>query len=439
MHHNFETLGAYSLKSSRSSTVINPSLTPEKSDRDRDKKGLKYRICHLSKYYPPVPGGIETHVQTLARAQADLGAEVVVLCVNPFDSNGNFTATTNRTETIEEMDGKVRVIRLGRLASIARLDICPALPKKLCQVTRNPNTLLHIHTPNPTMLIAMLALRKRVPLVVTHHSDIIKQKILKYALRPFQYFVYGKASSVLATSSQYITGSKFLQTYKKNLDYLPLGLDSSRFRSPNAGALSFAAELKRKYEGPIWLSAGRVVYYKALHVAIEALTKVPGRLIMVGSGPLQGELKALAKELGVEDRVIWLGRVSDDELVGAYHAATALWFPSNARSEGFGLVQVEAMASGCPVINANIICSGVPWVSRHEKEALTVPINDSVAFAGAAQRLLDEPGLRDRLVAAGRKRAAYFNEQAMAERSLEIYSGVLSKFNKKLAYPGEGR
>jgi rhamnosyl/mannosyltransferase len=129
-----------------------------------------------------------------------------------------------------------------------------------------------------------------------------------------------------------------------------------------------------------------------------------------------------------------LGRVSDDQLVGAYHAATALWFPSNVRSEGFGLVQVEAMASGCPVINANIMCSGVPWVSRHELEALSVPVNNPVAFAGAAQRLLDEPGLRDRLVAAGRKRAAYFNNQAMAERSLEIYARVLSKVDKIFAY-----
>jgi len=435
MHHNTETLEADKLPESSQSSVRKKSLTPDPLYGNREKKGLNYRICHLSKYYPPVPGGIETHVQTLARAQADLGAEVVVLCVNPFDRNGNFTATTNRTETIEEMDGNVRVIRLGRLASIARLDICPELPKKLCQVARNSNTLLHIHTPNPTMLIAMLALRQRVPLVVTHHSDIIKQKILKYALRPFQYFVYGKASSVLATSSQYIEGSKFLRTYKKNLDYLPLGLDCSRFSNPSGGALSFAAELKQKYGGgPIWLSVGRVVYYKALHVAIEALTRVPGTLILVGLGPLQPELKALAKELGVEDRVVWLGRVSDDQLVGAYHAATALWFPSNVRSEGFGLVQVEAMASGCPVINANIMCSGVPWVSRHEKEALTAPVNNSVAFAGAAQRLLDEAGLRDDLVAAGRKRAAYFNNEAMAERSLEIYARVVSKAGKNFAY-----
>ena len=99
--------------------------------------------------------------------------------------------------------------------------------------------------------------------------------------------------------------------------------------------------------------------------------------------------------------MVWTGRATDDELVGAYHAATALWFPSNARSEGFGLVQVEAMASGCPVVNAAIPHSGVPWVCRHDEAGLTVPVDDAAAFAAAARRLLDEPGLRDRLAARG--------------------------------------
>ena len=85
-----------------------------------------------------------------------------------------------------------------------------------------------------------------------------------------------------------------------------------------------------------------------------------------------------------------------------YLAADAFWFPSNARSEAFGLVQVEAMASGCPVINTAIPHSGVPWVSPHEETGLTVPVDDPAALAAAANRLLTEPGLRDRLGAAGR-------------------------------------
>src|SRR5262249_37788257 len=109
-----------------------------------------------------------------------------------------------------------------------------------------------------------------------------------------------------------------------------------------------------------------------------------------------------------------------------YLAAEAFWFPSNARSEAFGLVQVEAMACGCPVINTALRGSGVPWVSRDEETGLTVPVNDPGAFAAAALRLLRGPGLRARLAAAGRARARReFDHRVMAERSLSLYRGVL--------------
>ena len=152
----------------------------------------------------------------------------------------------------------------------------------------------------------------------------------------------------------------------------------------------------------MWLCVGRLIYYKGLSVALAALRDVPGRLLVIGTGPMEAELRSRAVELGVADRVVFHGRASTDELVGAYRAATALWFPSTARSEGFGLVQVEAMASGCPVINTAIAGSGVPWVCRHEREGLTVPINDPAALAAAAKRILTEPGLRERLAGAGR-------------------------------------
>ncbi len=88
-----------------------------------------------------------------------------------------------------------------------------------------------------------------------------------------------------------------------------------------------------------------------------------------------------------------------------------------AQSEGFGLVQVEAMASGCPVINTDLAGSGVPWVSRHEESALTAPVGDAAALAAAARRLLEEPGLRERLASEGRVRAAAeFEQTKMGEQ-----------------------
>ena len=152
------------------------------------------------------------------------------------------------------------------------------------------------------------------------------------------------------------------------------------------------------------------------------MSQVPGRLLVVGDGPLQAELRRLAETVAVSDRIIWRGRLDDRDLIAAYHAAAALWFPSNARSEAFGLVQVEAMASGCPVINAAIPASGVAWVSRHEETGLTVPVDDAAALARAANRLLTEPGLRERLAAGARERAVReFDHRLMARRSLDLY------------------
>jgi len=218
-----------------------------------------------------------------------------------------------------------------------------------------------------------------------------------------------------------------LDRHRAKVAVLPLGIELEPFRNPSPAALAYARKLQTRYGSPLWLCVGRLIYYKGLHVALEALRWVSGTLLVIGTGPLEADLRAKAAELGVADRVVFHGHATSEQLVGAYYAATALWFPSIARSEGFGLVQVEAMASGCPVINTAIPGSGVPWVCRHEQEGLTVPVNDPSALAAAAHRILTEAGLRDRLTAAGRIRAATeFDHRVMAERSLAIYRDVLS-------------
>jgi rhamnosyl/mannosyltransferase len=172
---------------------------------------------------------------------------------------------------------------------------------------------------------------------------------------------------------------------------------------------------------------GRMTYYKGYHIALEALARVPGTLVIVGNGPLEAELKAQAEKRGVAERIFWKRHVSPKELIALYHAATALWFPSVARSEGFGLVQVEAMAAGCPVINTAIPASGVSWVSQHEVSGLTVPVGDVDAFAAAVNRIADEDGLRAKLSHGARMRAEKeFDAWLMAKKSLEIYGEVIA-------------
>lgn len=386
-------------------------------------------VCHLGKYYPPATGGIESHVQTLARAQSAAGANVRVVCINHLNREG-VDITWSRygaTRTVHDCDGDVRVTRLGRSASVARFDVIPSLPKALYDLQYSPVDIIHLHTPNPTMLLTLAALRINKPIVVTHHSDVISQRWLVHVMRPLERIVYGRASAVICGSEAYANASAVLQRFDEKVVVLPLGCDLQPYLTPSPGALAFERDLGRRYgDQPLWLSVGRCVYYKGLHTAIAALARAPGRLMIVGQGPLQSRLQTDARRLGVADRVIWWGWATDDELAGAYRAATALWFPSNARSEAFGLVQVEAMASGCPVINTNIAGSGVSWVSRDGESGLTVEVEDPTALAAAATRLAGDPALRRRLAAGARERATgEFAQGQMAARSLQLYSRLL--------------
>lgn len=353
-----------------------------------------------------------------------------VVVVNHADAAGRdvtfdrFSGTPDATHP----DGDIVVHRAGRLANLAKLDVCPSLHGLVARLHREfrPDV-WHLHAPNVTMMLAILADRRIRPLVVTHHSDIVRQRVLRHAVRPLEHAVYRRAARLLATSPAYVDGSEVLTRFQPKVESLPLGLDLTPFRSPSPAALAYADRLRAEFTRPLWLSVGRLIYYKALDVALRALAQTPGTLLVVGTGPMESAWKRLAVELGVSDRVRWLGRVSDDELVGAYHAATAYWFPSNARSEGFGLVQVEAMACGCPVVNADIPASGVGWVCRSDVEGMTVPVSDPTAFAAAARKLASDPDLRKRLSAAAVRRAEEFDWLAMGERCLEIYRSVVGR------------
>jgi glycosyltransferase involved in cell wall biosynthesis len=381
------------------------------------------RIVHLAKYHSPFYGGMESHVESIASQQAKLGADVTIVCVNSFDRSAKLSQRTE-TEIVFKED-RLQVIKVRRLFSFLKIDFCPSLILYILYFSKLPDVIFHVHTPNPTMLIALALTGKFNNLVITHHSDVIKQRFVKYLFRPIEHLVYSQAKIVLTTSKNYQYGSKFLRLYQDKLDVLPLGLELSTFATPPQSTLNRSQALKDKYGDIIWLGVGRLVYYKSFHIALSALQYVPGKLLIIGTGPLQLKLQKLAHQLNVADRVIWLGKTSEADLVAAYHAATALWFPSNVRSEAFGIVQLEAMASGCPVLNCDIPGSGVPWVCRDEQEGLTSSIDNPQAFAGNAQRLLTERGLRERLSVRARQRAEQFSDMLMAQRSLGIYHRVL--------------
>ncbi len=385
------------------------------------------RVLHLGKYYPPHRGGIETHLHALAHGLSAEGVETTALVVNHAAGGGDVVWRAGaRTRSVSERDGPVRVERVGRVANVARLDVCPRLPLLLRRLAREAD-LLHLHVPNPAMGFALASLPQAPPLVITHHSDVLRQRVLRHALRPLDEVLYRRAARVLATSPRYVEGSALLQRFRAKTEVLPFGIDLAPFQAQSATLAREVELLEARFRAPRWLMVGRLVYYKGHALALEAFRELPGTLLIVGQGPAEAELRQRAEALGISARVAFLGSVRDEVLRAAYRVSAALLFPGNARSEAFGLAQVEAMASGCPVINTEIPGSGVPWVCPHDEAGLTVPLGDARALAGAARRLLREPKLAQRLGAGGRARAAErFSQGVMARACAELYERVLA-------------
>jgi rhamnosyl/mannosyltransferase len=367
-------------------------------------------VLQLGKYYHPYRGGMETHLQQLCERLAPrVDLDVVVSNTGP--------------RTVVERVGPVRVTRCLEAAHVASTSLCPTLPWFL---SRARYDLLHVHFPHPMGVMAYLASRKprHHRVVITYHSDIVRQERLLKLYAPFMHRVMDRADAILCTSPDYIDGSPTLGRYREKCRVVPLGIDPSPF-APTEATLRRASELRARLGGPLVLGVGRLIYYKGFEYLVEALRSVDARLVLVGEGPLRAELEAKARALGVAERVHFAGGVSSEELPAYFHACDVFALPSVARSEAFGLVQLEAMACGKPVVNT-ALDSGVPFVSRHEESGLTVPPGDEVALAGAMRRMLASPEQRKAWGEAGRARVlAEFSQARMGQRVLDVYREVL--------------
>jgi len=369
-------------------------------------EGPRFRILQVGKFYPPEYGGMENHLHVLCNELRD-SVEQSVLVANK--------ARQSLTETV---DG-ISVTRLGALVDFFGAPVCPSMVQVLRATKAD---LLHIHLPNPIAVLAYLASGFEGPLVFTYHSDIVRQKLLGSAFSTILHRALDRASAIIATSQKYIETSHILQAYREKCHVIPLGIPLERFHSPDPHIVDW---IRNQYGPSIVVAVGRLVHYKGFEHLIRAMKRVDGHLLLVGNGPLHGELEALARSLGVHERVTILSGVAD--VVPYYHAADVFVLPSVNRSEAFGLVQVEAMACGKPVVNTEL-ASGVSFVSRHEETGLTVPPCDSNALAAALQTLLRNGEMRARMGIAARHRVATeFNVEVMAQRTLNVYQSVMNR------------
>jgi glycosyltransferase involved in cell wall biosynthesis len=369
------------------------------------KNQANLRVLQVGKFYPPHMGGIETHLQALCgalRSHADV--RVIV--------------SSEDRKTREELVDSVPVARLSTLLTAFSTSISPGMVSRI----RNSGAeLVHVHLPNPAAVLAYLASGHRGRLVVTYHSDTVKQKVLGWMFEPLLNAALRKSAAIIATSPNYLATSPVLQTFRDRCHVIPYGIDTAQFEQCPPDAVRGVRE---RFGERLIISVGRLVYYKGFEVLIRAMASVRGRLVIVGDGPLRGELEGLVAQLGVGDKVVFAGEINNAGVTPYYHAADVFALASVARSEAFGIVQIEAMAAGLPVVNTSLD-SGVPFVSLDGETGLTVPPGDPRALAEAINRLLDDHGLRQSLGQAGVRRARQeFSLDIMLRRTLQLYQTV---------------
>jgi rhamnosyl/mannosyltransferase len=237
--------------------------------------------------------------------------------------------------------------------------------------------------------------------VATWHHDLVRHQVFNTLMRPLlERFLTGM-DAIFVTAPAMIEHSPMLRQFRDKCRVVPLGVDHEPFASVDADKV---LDVRAKYPGPLILYVGRLVYYKGCEVLLEAMRHLePATLVMVGAGPLEARLRAQIERHGLGN-VHLLGRLAAHDLQTLFKACDVFVLPSTLPTECFGLVQVEAMLSGKPVVNTDLP-TGVPWVSEHEKTGLTVPVNDARALAHALERLLNDQRARHTMGAAGRVRA----------------------------------
>jgi rhamnosyl/mannosyltransferase len=366
-------------------------------------------ILQLYKDYFPVLGGIENHVRDLSEALAARGHRVTVL-----------VTSLNRRTTIEQPQPGLTVIKAARSLHLASTPLSLAM----LQIARSLRSdLVHLHFPYPPGDLAAMALPNRPPLVVTYHSDIVRQRVLLQAYRPLLELTLSRAARILPTSPNYLVSSLLLRRHAARCAVVPLGIDSVRFTHVDSRRV---AAIRARYDAPLALFVGRLRYYKGLHILLDAMPSVSGELLIGGSGPERERLERQAMQLGIAERVHFLGDIPDDELPALFQAADVFVMPAHLRAEALGLAQIEALASGLPCVSTEL-GTGTSFANRHGETGLVVPPDDAPALAVALNTLLADADLRQRFGVAGQRRvAALFTRAHMVDSVEAIYRDVLT-------------
>lgn len=367
------------------------------------------KILHVFKtYYPEGYGGVQQVIKQIAWGTGKMGVKNTILTLSkvPYP--------------MESYDGSAEVIRLPlnfELASTGFSWQCLTAFKSYASQA----DIIHYHFPWPFADLMHFYAKITLPCLLTYHSDIIKQRFLLKLYSPLMHMFLRKMSTIVATSPNYVASSAILNKYQNKVRIIPIGLDQNLYPEPSTERLSYWRE---KLGEGFFLFVGVLRAYKGLHILLDACKNTNFRVVIVGQGPMERNLKAQARELKLSN-VRFMGALADEDKIALFKLSKAIVFPSHIRSEAFGVSLLEGAMFGKPLISAEI-ATGSSYVNIHDKTGLIVPPEDPLALRNAMQCILEESRSSEKGSHARARYEELFTADKMALNYLKLYHELLN-------------
>ncbi|MCK9476609.1 MAG: glycosyltransferase [Candidatus Muirbacterium halophilum] len=341
------------------------------------------KITEIGKYYPPYKGGIESHIYSISNNLKKWVNKIKVLVFN------------TSMFSVEEKENNLTVKRCSNFFEFASTPFSFIM---FYEILKDKSDIIHIHTPNPSVNfyynIALKFKKKDHLLFISHHSDIVSQKLAYMFYKPMLKKLYKKADKIIVATKAHVTYSDILPEFLDKIEIIPYGIAPEQFKISSKIKLRVLKTKEFLENKKIILFTGRLVYYKGVSFLIEAFNKLKRNdttLVILGNGPYFSTLKAQAMQ---NENIVFIPEADDEQLQVFLHACSIFVLPSIEKSEAFGIVQLEAMACGKPVISTKLN-SGVRSVNIDKVTGLQVEPKNSDDLMQALDKLLSDDELRE--------------------------------------------
>jgi glycosyltransferase involved in cell wall biosynthesis len=379
------------------------------------KTKFMLRVLCFGRFFDHIPGGMQTHVEHLFRALKD-------------DIDFVHLVPSRDRHSSESLVQGFPLYRTASWNVDGSLALSPQLISTAYRLHREQAfDLMHLHFPDPMSHIASMVLPSHIPRVISWHADIIRQKSLLKLYQPLQHRAVQQAKAVIVSTPAHISSSSELSLpeHRDRLHVIPYGFDLQAYTTVH----NLNIAIKQTYPGKIIFALGRHVHYKGFDVLIKAMDTLPKdtQLLIGGTGPLTGDWQQLAMLSQASKRIHFIGMIDDSALPAYYQACDIFCLPAVNQAEAFGIVQVEAMACGKPVVSTKLN-NGVDFVNQDGVSGFTATPGDVASLAQALNTLLLDDALRARLGQQALQRATQeFSLASLRDKTLKVYQEAMQR------------